>query len=214
MPRNRLANRSSGHEQEPEDLPVAEPVEDARDGVRVVGVDVHAQRHVVADDEHGVAALLEPLGIHVADATPTWTLGVDREVDRAVDALLGEVGLGGRPRIVGLHIGAAFGPSKLWPVESFARLAAQLPPEFVARLHQWAGKKAEIGNADAAAEVAAELGAGEFRVAAIERKESKQKPLPPFITSPWFMPDRLSLPARPLRVSLPAPPFKIGRAHV
>jgi DNA topoisomerase-1 len=75
----------------------------------------------------------------------------------------------------------AFVPVEYWVIG--ARLAAALPPEFVARLHQWDGKKAEVGNAEAAGEVAQELGAGEFRVAAIERKESKQRPSPPFITS-------------------------------
>ena len=80
-------------------------------------------------------------------ATPTWTLAVDREADRAVDALLGEVGLGGRPRIVGLHIGAAFGPSKLWPAESFARLAAQLAGAHLAPL--LLGSPADRETADA-----------------------------------------------------------------
>ena len=68
-------------------------------------------------------------------------------VDRAVDALLGEVGLGGRPRIVGLHIGAAFGPSKLWPAESFARLAAQLAAADLAPL--LLGSPADRETADA-----------------------------------------------------------------
>ena len=61
--------------------------------------------------------------------------------------LLGEVGLGGRPRIVGLHIGAAFGPSKLWPAESFARLAAQLAAAHLAPL--LLGSPADRETADA-----------------------------------------------------------------
>ena len=61
--------------------------------------------------------------------------------------LLGEVGLGGRPRIVGLHIGAAFGPSKLWPAESFARLAAQLAGAHLAPL--LLGSPADRETADA-----------------------------------------------------------------
>jgi DNA topoisomerase-1 len=75
----------------------------------------------------------------------------------------------------------AFSPVEYWVIG--ARLAGEKPPEFVARLNQWDGKKAEIGNAEGAAEVGRELAAGEFRVAAIERKESKQRPSPPFITS-------------------------------
>ncbi|HLF57084.1 MAG TPA: type I DNA topoisomerase [Thermoanaerobaculia bacterium] len=74
-----------------------------------------------------------------------------------------------------------FVPVEYWVVG--ARLAATTPPEFVAKLHQIDGKKAELGDARAAEEVERELGAGEFRVVAIERKESKQKPSPPFITS-------------------------------
>ena len=75
----------------------------------------------------------------------------------------------------------AFRPVEYWVIG--ARLAAALPPEFVARLHQLDGKRAEVGNADEAAAVERELGAGEFRVAAVERKESRQRPSPPFITS-------------------------------
>ena len=75
----------------------------------------------------------------------------------------------------------AFVPVEYWVIG--ARLAAALLPEFVARLHQWEGKKAEVGNAEAAAEVKRELENGKYEVAAIERKESKQKPSPPFITS-------------------------------
>jgi DNA topoisomerase-1 len=75
----------------------------------------------------------------------------------------------------------AFVPVEYWVIG--ARLAGKTPPEFVARLHQLDGKKAEIGNAEAAAAVEAELASGEFRVAAVERKESKQRPSAPFITS-------------------------------
>ncbi len=78
----------------------------------------------------------------------------------------------------------AFQPVEYWVMG--ARLAApegRTPPELVAKLHQIDGKKAEVPNGDAAAQVRAELEAGEFRVAAIERKESKQRPSAPFITS-------------------------------
>ncbi|MCM2268980.1 MAG: type I DNA topoisomerase [Thermoanaerobaculia bacterium] len=74
-----------------------------------------------------------------------------------------------------------FVPVEYWILG--ARLAAALPPEFTARLHQIDGKKAEVGDAARAEEIARELGGGEFVVAAVERKESKQRPSPPFITS-------------------------------
>jgi len=75
----------------------------------------------------------------------------------------------------------AFVPVEYWVIG--ARLAAAQPPEFTARLHQLDGRKAEVGSADQAAAVARELSAGEYRVAAVERKESRQNPSPPFITS-------------------------------
>jgi DNA topoisomerase-1 len=75
----------------------------------------------------------------------------------------------------------AFVPVEYWVLG--ARLAAGQPPEFTARLHQVDGKKAEVGDAARAGEIERELGAGEFVVAAVERKESKQRPTPPFTTS-------------------------------
>jgi DNA topoisomerase-1 len=75
----------------------------------------------------------------------------------------------------------AFVPVEYWVLG--ARLAAGQPPEFTARLHQVDGKKAEVGDAARAAEIERELGGGEFVVAAVERKESKQRPTPPFTTS-------------------------------
>ncbi len=75
----------------------------------------------------------------------------------------------------------AFVPVEYWVMG--ARLAAAAPPEFLARLHQIDGKKAEVGSGEQATAIAADLEAGEFRVAAVERKESRQNPSPPFITS-------------------------------
>jgi DNA topoisomerase-1 len=75
----------------------------------------------------------------------------------------------------------AFVPEEYWILG--ARLAAAAPPEFVARLHQVDGKKARVENGEQAAAIEQEITGGPFRVAAIERKESKQRPSPPFITS-------------------------------
>ena len=75
----------------------------------------------------------------------------------------------------------AFLPVEYWVLG--ARLAAALPPEFTARLHQVDGKKAEVGDAARADEIGRELAGGAFLVAAVEKKESKQRPSPPFITS-------------------------------
>jgi len=122
---------------------------------RRVGFDADARGLLLTDAiplpaprEHQVdeyARLLEPLGIRVRDATPTWTLGRDAAADRAVDALLAEVGLGA-PRPVGLHIGAAFGPSKLWPPASFARLADALASDGLAPVLLGAPSDAEAAE--------------------------------------------------------------------
>lgn len=72
------------------------------------------------------AWLVEAAGVTVSDRTPAWTLHPDPERDREVDDLLAGAGLAPGPRIVGLHLGASFGPSKLWPAASFGRLAARL----------------------------------------------------------------------------------------
>jgi DNA topoisomerase-1 len=64
-----------------------------------------------------------------------------------------------------------------------ADLKAAVPPPFNARLSRIDGKKAEVGNGDDAARIVRDLESGKFVVAKVERKESRQKPLPPFITS-------------------------------
>ncbi len=64
-----------------------------------------------------------------------------------------------------------------------AKLDAGSPPQFFAKLHQLSGKKAEVGDGETAAAIIAELEHATFRVAAVERKESRQNPSPPFITS-------------------------------
>ncbi len=75
----------------------------------------------------------------------------------------------------------AFRAEEYWLVG--ARLAAAEPPDFSARLHSIRGRKAKVENGEEAATIAGELATGSFRVAKVERKESKQRPSPPFITS-------------------------------
>lgn len=72
------------------------------------------------------AGLLAPLGVSVAAATPSWSLRPDEALDAEVAHLLAEAGVPGGARLVGLHLGAAFGSSKLWPAEAFGRLARGL----------------------------------------------------------------------------------------
>ena len=75
----------------------------------------------------------------------------------------------------------AFVPEEYWVMG--ARLAGSKPPPFLARLHAIDGKKAKVGSGEQAAEIEATLRQAPYRVAAIERKESQQRPGPPFITS-------------------------------
>ncbi len=78
------------------------------------------RRHQV--DEY--LGLLAPFGIDSADPTPRWILTPD-DRERLVDALLGS-SVPPAGRRVGIHLGAAFGPSKLWLPERLAALARQL----------------------------------------------------------------------------------------
>lgn len=78
------------------------------------------RRHQV--DEY--VGLLGPFGIDRAEASPRWVaVGGGRE-ERA-EALLAARGGAGGARI-GIHLGAAFGPSKLWPDERLAELCRRL----------------------------------------------------------------------------------------
>ncbi len=80
------------------------------------------RRHQV--DEY--AALLAPLGVTDVAAAPAWTLRRDDAMDAEIARLLAEAGVAADARLVGLHLGAAFGSSKLWPAEAFGRLAQRL----------------------------------------------------------------------------------------
>jgi DNA topoisomerase-1 len=75
----------------------------------------------------------------------------------------------------------AFVAEEYWLIG--ADLDAGEPPRFHARLHKIDGAKAKVENGAEAAEIVAALDAGGFRVTTVERKESRQHPGPPFITS-------------------------------
>ena len=75
-------------------------------------------------DEYG--ALLAPLGIADCPGEPQWTLAKSSAADAEVDELLAAAGRDGEGPLVGLHLGAAFGSSKLWPAEAYGRLARLL----------------------------------------------------------------------------------------
>ncbi len=82
------------------------------------------RRHQI--DEYG--SLLAPLEITPVEPVPRLTPPDAESAERRhVRALLTEVGVApGRSPVVGVHLGAAFGPSKLWPgrrIAEFCRLA-------------------------------------------------------------------------------------------
>jgi heptosyltransferase-2 len=69
--------------------------------------------------------LLEVFNIRLVETAPIWNLTPGVE-DTAVAELLRAAGIAEGTSLVGLHLGAAFGPSKLWPLERWASLAAEL----------------------------------------------------------------------------------------
>ncbi|HUS64481.1 MAG TPA: type I DNA topoisomerase [Kofleriaceae bacterium] len=76
---------------------------------------------------------------------------------------------------------ADFVPEEYWTVEADCRAAE--PPPFTARIWRWNGEKAEPKTQAEADIIAAELRAGNAKVASVERKERRRRPQPPFITS-------------------------------
>jgi DNA topoisomerase-1 len=75
----------------------------------------------------------------------------------------------------------AFVAEEYWTVT--ANLLGKEPPVFPANLVKKAGKNVEIGNAEQAAAVRADLEAATYRVAKVLARERKRNPVPPFITS-------------------------------
>jgi len=75
----------------------------------------------------------------------------------------------------------AFVPEEYW---SFAaKLAAQTPPPFVAKLTKVEGKKADVTNETLARQIETAVKTGKFVVDTVARKEKRQSAPPPFITS-------------------------------
>jgi len=108
------------------------------------------RRHQI--DEYG--ALLAGAGVEVPDAlAPTWRAEHRAAVAAELDLLLAEAHVSPGARIVGLHVGAAFGRSKLWPAQSFGRLAMRLDRAGLAPLLLGAPADRETAAAVSAAAV-------------------------------------------------------------
>ncbi|MEK7387257.1 MAG: type I DNA topoisomerase, partial [candidate division NC10 bacterium] len=75
----------------------------------------------------------------------------------------------------------AFVPVEYWSLH--ARLAAKLPPEFVATLKEVAGEKASLATEAETRALMASLEGGRFIVKSVTRGERRRNPAPPFITS-------------------------------
>jgi heptosyltransferase-2 len=86
----------------------------------------HALRpdHEAVHQVSQYARLLEPLGIAGPAGPPTLTIDPARRSEAR--RLLAEAGVSGAGPRVGLQLGAAFGPAKLWPSDRIARLAERL----------------------------------------------------------------------------------------
>src|SRR5881398_2535657 len=75
----------------------------------------------------------------------------------------------------------AFVPVEYWSLH--ARLAAKLPPEFVATLKEVDGEKVSLADGDATRALMASLQDARFVVKSVTRGERRRNPVPPFITS-------------------------------
>ena len=75
----------------------------------------------------------------------------------------------------------AFEPVEFWVIQ--ALLEAGEPPVLTTRLHAIDGDKARVPDGEAAARIVADLEAGEYRVARLEKKARSRRPAPPFTTS-------------------------------
>jgi DNA topoisomerase-1 len=77
----------------------------------------------------------------------------------------------------------AFTPQEYWSIEETLQAASSETAPFVAHLFKIQGEKAEVPNAQAAADIRAALERSEHVVADVERSERQRRPGPPFITS-------------------------------
>lgn len=75
----------------------------------------------------------------------------------------------------------AFQPEEYWTLE--AVLNTSSGEQFTARVATMDGEKLEVTNEDAKNSIVIELQDSKFKVAAVEKKEKRKKPNPPFITS-------------------------------
>lgn len=77
-----------------------------------------------------------------------------------------------------------FKPREYWTLDALVKRTADPDVDaFTASLHMFRGKKVKVENAQQSEEIVSALSGKDFVVGAIEKKERRRKPLPPFITS-------------------------------
>jgi DNA topoisomerase-1 len=76
---------------------------------------------------------------------------------------------------------AAFVTEEYWNIT--ARLEAQLPPPFAAKLFKFQGEKIKISRQEEAQKIVAHVTAKAFKVAGVKAEERRKNPQAPFITS-------------------------------
>jgi len=75
----------------------------------------------------------------------------------------------------------AFRPEEYWSLE--AELAAQLPPEFRAKLVKLDGEKAALKDGETTEGLVRELSGASYAVVTVDKKERRRNPPPPFTTA-------------------------------
>ena len=104
---------------------------------RRVGFDAGGRKALLTDviplpspREHQVdeyARVAERLDVEVRDRVPRLTPPPDDSPEReTIRRLLGDVGAANGGHVVGIHLGAVYGPSKLWPAEGIVELCRML----------------------------------------------------------------------------------------
>ena len=99
------------------------------------------RRHQV-DEYRG---LLEAAGVAVHETDPVWRLAEDGSAGDLVSVLLRGEGISESARLVGLHLGASFGSSKLWPAAAYGEVASRLRERGLAPV--LLGSRADAGMA-------------------------------------------------------------------
>jgi len=74
-----------------------------------------------------------------------------------------------------------FRPEEYWTIS--VKLQGKIPPPFVAKLDKISGRKVKVENEEQAKTIVAILQKAEHSITAVDKKERKRYPSPPFITS-------------------------------